>query len=78
MNLMLWFLVFAIGSVKILSFAVSIRRALRPHVAGSIDDTGPIDPPDDGPDWDWWERDLLQPDPAGSGAPSTPPTLALR
>jgi len=66
MDLLLWFLVLAIAAVKILSFAVSVRRALRPRLASSVEDTGPIDPPDSGPDWDWWERDLLPPDPNGT------------
>jgi len=78
MNLMLWFLVIAIGSVKVLSFAVSVRRALRPRMAEPLDETYPIDPPDEGPDWDWWERDLLPPDPSGDGALDDRPVLVLR
>ena len=66
MNLMLWFLVLAIAAVKIASFAVSVRRALRPRAASGHDQTKPTDPPDGGPDWDWWERDLLPPDPNGT------------
>jgi hypothetical protein len=71
MTLTLWLLVVAIASVKIASFAVSVRRALRPHGPHDSGGQDHTDPPDGGPDWDWWERDLLPPDPDGnSSSPS--------
>ena len=47
---------------------MSVRRALRSYPASDPHGTNPIDPPDGGPDWDWWERDLLPPDPHGGNS----------